>query len=119
MIDVAHRGVAPACVGKPFWRALLPICSGRLPSKFLEDAIELRQRLKTRGEGNLAHAKIEVVQARACFLIARARDVFNKVHPGHLPELFTQMIRADVDRLCHQISTRSARLRFGEVACVS
>jgi hypothetical protein len=62
------------------------VFSRRLPGQVSKDAIELRQGLKARGEGSLAHAHIEIVQKRSRFFVAGVRDVLHKIHPGDLLE---------------------------------
>jgi hypothetical protein len=52
-------------------------------------------------ERDFVHTKIRIVQKTTRFLESCASNVFDEVNPGHLLELLAQMIRADVDRLCH------------------
>lgn len=82
-------------------RACSAILSGRLAGQFFENAIKLRQRLESGRERDLAYAQVEIVQERARLFKPGAGNVVDKINPGHLLELFTQMIRANIDRPCH------------------
>jgi hypothetical protein len=95
---VAER---PHVSANRFGARCCPVFSGRLPREFPENAIELRQGLKARGERNLTYAQIDIVQKCARLFESCAGNVFDEVNPGHLLELLAQMIPADVDRLCH------------------
>jgi hypothetical protein len=71
----------------------------RLAREFLENTIELRQRLETDGEGDFADPKIRILQEITRFADAYAGDVIDKVDPGHFFELLAQVIAADVAKL--------------------
>src|SRR6266567_7862865 len=71
----------------------------RLAREFLENTIELRQRLETDGEGDFADPKIRILQEITRFADAYAGDVIDKVDPGHFFELLAQVITADAAKL--------------------
>ena len=71
----------------------------RLAREFLENTIELRQRLETDGEGDFADPKIRILQEITRFADADAGDIIDKIYTGHLFELFAQVIGADVAEL--------------------
>ena len=77
------------------------ICSGRFPGESFKNAIELREGLKPDLERDLADPKIAVCQKLARLVEPGTRNVIDKIYAGHLPKLFAEMGRTDVDRFRH------------------
>ena len=78
------------------------VLSWRFPRQSLENAIELRQRLKSRGERDFADAYITVVYKFACSVEPAACHVLDKRHPSDLLKSFAQIIRVNVDGFRHR-----------------
>jgi hypothetical protein len=92
-------------------RAHCSIFGRRFSGQSLEDAIELRQRLKANRERDLANLEINVSQESACSFEAIARDIVDKLYSGYLFELFAQVSRIDTDVPCDL----SQRDRLGQM----
>ena len=73
----------------------------RCPGQPFENAVKLRQRLKSDPEGDFANAQAGVMQKNARLFKSCPGNVIDKIDPGNLLELFAQIIRANVDRPCH------------------
>ena len=58
----------------------------RFPTEFLEHAIELRQRLKSRGERDVTDPQTAVMQKFARFFESSARNVLDKICVADLLE---------------------------------
>ena len=78
-----------------------PIFGRRFAGKDLENAVELRKRLKPDHERNFADPKIGILQEFACFFESGARDVVDKLDTGDLFELFAQVGRVDSYKTGH------------------
>jgi hypothetical protein len=72
----------------------------RFSRQFFENAIELRERLKSHSERDFTDAQIAVSQEITGSFEPSARDILDKIYAGHLLEAFTQMIRVHADRFC-------------------
>ena len=71
----------------------------RFASEFFENAIELRERLKSRGERDVTDAQTWIIAGdHTHFRTGCVRDVLDKVYAGYLLEIFAQIIRVHVDR---------------------
>jgi len=70
----------------------------RFARKLFENAIELRQGLKTGSERDFTDAQIWVSQEGTGSFEPSARDILDKIYAGHLLEVFAQMIRVHADR---------------------
>ena len=70
----------------------------RFARKLFENAIELRERLKSHSERDFTDAQIWVSQEVTGSFEPSARDILDKIYAGHLLEAFTQMIRVHADR---------------------
>lgn len=71
----------------------------RFPGELFEDAIELRERLETDCECNLADPKIDIFQKPPRRLESNPRNVINELASGYLFKLFAQMGNIDSNRL--------------------
>ena len=71
----------------------------RLAGKSFKDAIELRKRLKSRGERDVADGQIWVSQEVTGSFEPSVREIFDKIYASNLFEIFAQMIRVHADRL--------------------
>jgi hypothetical protein len=90
----------------------------RFPAEFLEHAIELRQRLKSRSERDFTDPQIRVSQEITRSFEPNARDILDKINAGYLLEGFAQVIRIHVDRFCELGQGKFfARVFFDEPAC--
>ncbi len=78
-----------------FTRAIL---RRRFARKILENAIELRERLKSRRERDFTDAQFGVPQEITRGSEPGARDILDKINAGYLLKIFAQMIRVHVDR---------------------
>lgn len=67
------------------------ILSRRFAGQDLEDAVELRKRLKPDRECDFADPKIDIFQEFARLFESRARDVVDKLDTGDLFEFFAQV----------------------------
>src|ERR1700719_3703244 len=67
------------------------ILGRRFSGQDLEDAVELRKRLKTDRECDFANPKIDIFQKLARLFEPGARDVVDKLDAGDLFEFFTQV----------------------------
>jgi len=77
------------------------IFARRLSRQFFENAIELRQRLKSDCKCDFAYSKIDTFQKLARFLEPQARDIIDELYARHLFELLAQVSRIDPNRFCH------------------
>ena len=74
------------------------ICTRRFSRQLFENAIELRERLKSSGERDFTDAQIAISQQITRGVEPRARDILDEINAGYLLEIFTQVIRVHVDR---------------------
>src|SRR6476620_5715747 len=81
-------------------RKLFSILAGRSAAELLEHTVELRQRLKTDFERDLADRSISVTQTFAGSVKTQAGHVLHKIRAGNLLEFFAEMAGADVRRPC-------------------
>jgi hypothetical protein len=72
----------------------------RSTRKSFENAIELRERLKSRSERDFADAPIAVSQEITRGVEPSARDILDKIYAGYPPEIFTQVIGVRVNDAC-------------------
>src|SRR5436189_3345965 len=70
------------------------VLSRRFAGQLLEDAVELRERLKSHGERDLADPQRTFLKQRRCFFVACSRHVTDEINAGGLPEFLTEIIRA-------------------------
>ena len=68
---------------------------------FLEDTVEVGQRLKANFESDFAHPQVLVQQKVFGLLDPHTRDVVGEMQPGDLSEHFAEVKRAGVDRPGH------------------
>jgi hypothetical protein len=69
----------------------------RFARKSFEDAIELRERLKSRGERDFTDAQFRVAQKITRICEPSARDILDEIYAGYLLEIFTQVIGVHFD----------------------
>jgi hypothetical protein len=72
----------------------------RFTRKSFEDAIELRERLKARGERDFTDAQFGVTQKITRICEPDARDILDEIYAGYLLEIFTQVIGVHVNDVC-------------------
>ena len=72
----------------------------RFAREFFEDAIELRERLKSNCKCDFTYPKITISQKCFRFFESASRDVIDKLGSRHLFELFAQVSRVDSDGPC-------------------
>ena len=72
----------------------------RVARESLEHAIELRERLKSRSEGDFTDAQAWISQEFTRVLKTSVRDVVDKLYAGYLFEIFAQIIRVHIDHFC-------------------
>ena len=94
------------------------ILSRRFAAQDLEDAVELRKRLKADRECNFADPKIDIFQKFARLFESGARDVVDKLDTGDLFEFFAQVSRVDSDGTGHSSQRKLfVRVFFNESPC--
>jgi hypothetical protein len=72
----------------------------RFSRQFFENAIELRERLKSHSERDFTDAQTRISQEITRVLEPSVRDVVNKLYAGYLFEILAQIIRVHVDHFC-------------------
>jgi hypothetical protein len=72
----------------------------RFTRKSFEDAIELRERLKARGERDFTDAQFWVAQKITRTCEPGARDILDEIYAGYLLEIFAQVIGVHFDDVC-------------------
>ena len=92
------------------WQVGSKLCR-RFTHESFERAVEMSQRLEADFVGNFAHAQIRIEQKVFCFFSAGAGHEFRESDCGRLPEGFTEMKEARVDRAGYL----PKRETFGEV----
>jgi len=78
-----------------------PILDRRFSRQLLEDAIELRERLKANRKGDFADPETDIFQKLFRSLETSPCDVIDKLYAGDLFELFAQVSRIDPGGGCH------------------
>jgi len=84
----------------PAYTAANAILRWGFTRKSFENAIELRERLKARGERDFTDAQFGVAQKITRICEPSARDVLDKVYSSYLLEIFTQVIGVHFDDVC-------------------